>query len=257
VWSPVGDRVAFTTYRKGNADIYVKNANGVGDETPILDSPANELVEDWSKDGKFLAYKLGTDGAEDIYVLPMTGDDRKPIPVVTGPFRKDEPQFSYDGKWLAYTSNESGTFEVYVTSFPDRDQKLRVSAIGGGGQPRWREDGKALFYKAPDAAAMVVDIRVAPRLDAGVPRKLFNSHTNHPTARNPARHMWNVMPDGNRFLVRYATNSAASFRGAGGTTTVPFAASQGQVPLQSGQGLVSSGLTVIQNWPSAAGKAIK
>ena len=68
--------------------------------------------------------------------------------MVTGPFRKDEPQFSYDGKWLAYTSNESGgTFEVYVISFPAGDQKLRISAIGGGGQPRWRKDGKELYYQ--------------------------------------------------------------------------------------------------------------
>ena len=103
--------------------MYVKNANGVGAETPLLDSSSNESVEDWSKDGKYIAYKLGQEAFEDIYVLPMSGD-KKPIPVVTGPYRKDEPQFSYDGKWLAYTSNESGTFEVYVISFPAGDQKL-------------------------------------------------------------------------------------------------------------------------------------
>ncbi len=259
VWSPSGDRIAFTTYRKGNADVYVKNANGVGAETPLLDSSSNELVEDWSKDGKFVAYKFGQDAFEDIYVLPLSGGDKKPIPVVTGPYRKDEPQFSYDGKWLAYTSNESGgTFEVYVISFPAGDQKLRISAIGGGGQPRWRKDGKELYYKAPDDGVMAVDIRPGPRIEAGIPHRLFVAY-NSISSRDPVRHQWNVTPDGQRFLLRYPNGSAATLGrgGQGGTSTAPFnAAPQGGqgTPAQGGQGFVSSGLTVIRHWPAAADK---
>jgi serine/threonine protein kinase len=261
VWAPSGDRVAFTTYRKGNADIYVKNANGVGNETPLVESPANELVEDWSKDGRYLAYKVERDAVEDIYVLPLSGSDSTPIPVVTGPYRKDEPQFSYDGKWLAYTSNESGgTFEVYVVSFPALDQKLRISAIGGGGQPRWRRDGKELYYRGPDGAAMAVDIKVGPRLEAGIPRRLFNSHTTAPSSRDPVRHQWSVTPDGQRFLLRYPNNSAASFSGSqGGAAILNFtSAAQGPATtIQSVQGTISTGLTVIRHWPAAAGKSAK
>lgn len=256
VWSPAGDRIAFTTFRKGNADVYVKNANSVGVETPLLDSPSNEFVEDWSKDGKYLAYKLGQEAFEDIYVLPLTGNDKKSIPVVTGPYRKDEPQFSYDGKWLAYTSNESGTFEVYVISFPALDQKLRVSAIGGGGQPRWRADGKELYYKAPDDGAMAVDLKLGPGIAAGIPRRLFSSLTTAPSSRDPVRHQWNVTPDGQRFLLRYAGGSAPQFQsGRGGTPTLAFAApvTGSAVPqAQAGQGFVTSGLTVIRNWPAGA-----
>lgn len=256
VWSPAGDRIAFTTYRKGNADVYVKNANGVGPETPLLESSSNELVEDWSKDGKYIAYKLGQDAFEDLYVLPLSGDDKKPIPVVTGPFRKDEPQFSYDGKWLAYTSNESGgTFEVYVISFPAGDQKLRISAIGGGGQPRWRKDGKELYYRAPDAAVMAVDIKPGPRIEAGIPHRLFGTFSS-PTSQDPVRHQWDVTADGQRFLLRYPQGSGAAFRGGqGGTSTVPFlAVLQGGQPAaaQGGQAFVSSGLTVIRGWTAAA-----
>ena len=259
VWSPGGDRIAFTTFRNGNADVYVKNANGVGEETPILNSAANEFVEDWSKDGKYLAYKLGAENAEDIYAVPLTGGDATPIAVVTGPFRKDEPQFSDDGRWLAYTSNESGTFEVYVMSFPARDQKVRVSAIGGGGQPRWRGDGKELYYRGPDGAAMVVDLKAGARIEPAVPRRLFPTHNPVPSARDPVRHMWSVTADGQRFLVRYPNNSAAAFSGGqGGASTVPFLAqvqntAQGPAPI-SAQGVVVSGLTVVRNWPAAAGR---
>jgi Tol biopolymer transport system component len=259
VWSPTGDRVAFTTFRKGNADVYVKNANGVGAETPLLDSPGNEFVEDWSKDGKYLAYKFGQDAFEDIYVLPLSGSDRKPIAVVSGPYRKDEPQFSYDGKWLAYTSNESGTFEVYVISFPAADQKLRISAIGGGGQPRWRGDGKELYYRAPDDGVMAVDIKPGPRIEAGIPHQLFTAYSS-PSSRDQTRHQWNVTADGQRFLIRYPNGSGAAFRGSqGGTRTVSYLATPraGQTAVQSGQGFVSAGLTVIRHWPSAVDKARK
>ncbi|MGQ0733409.1 MAG: protein kinase domain-containing protein [Acidobacteriota bacterium] len=255
VWSPAGDRVAFTTYRKGNADIYVKNANSVGPETAILESASDELVEDWSKDGKYLAYKLGVDAFEDLYVLPLTGDDTKPIPIVTGPFRKDEPQFSYDGKWIAYASNESGgTFEVYVISFPALDQKLRVSAIGGGGQPRWRRDGRELYYKAPNGEVMAVELKPGPRLEAGIPRGLFAS-LGAQSSVDPARHQMSVTPDGQRFLVRYPNNLAGGPL-AGGMTVVGYSAqdltARGGVPATLGpnpQSVVSSGLTVVRNWP--------
>lgn len=255
VWSPTGDRIAFTTYRKGNADVYVKNANGVGAETPLLESSSNEFVEDWSKDGKYIAYKLGQDAFEDLYVLPLSGDDKKPIPVVTGPFRKDEPQFSYDGKWLAYTSNESGgTFEVYVISFPALDQKLRISAIGGGGQPRWRKDGREIYYKAPDDSVMAVEIKPGPRIEAGIPRRLFGVPSMQ-SSRDPIRHQWSVRPDGQRFLFRYANGSGALQGGPGGTSTIPFfAVAQGNQPAvaQGGQAFVSSGLTVIRGWTASS-----
>ena len=256
VWAPAGDRIAFTTYRKGNADVYVKNANGVGDETPLLDSPADEQIEDWSKDGKYLVYKLGQGAFEDLYVLPLTEKEKKPIPVVTGSYRKDEAQFSYDGKWLAYTSNESGTFEVYVISFPALDQKVRLSALGGGGQPRWTKEGKTVYYRGPDGAAMAVDLKIGARIEPSPARRMFSSHTATPSSRDPVRHQWSVTADGKRFLVRYANNSAAGFLGGrGGATPIPYNAPGAlTIAAAGGQGFVSSGLTVVRNWPAAAGK---
>ena len=109
VWSPDGARIAFTSFRKGNADIFVKNANGVG-RRRRCSIAADEFVEDWSKDGRYLIYKLAQ-GRVRGYLRPSARCRRqpgKPFPVVQGPFHKDEPQFSYDGKWLAYTSDESG-----------------------------------------------------------------------------------------------------------------------------------------------------
>jgi WD40 repeat protein len=119
VFSPDGSRVAFTTYRNGNADIYVRNVDGMaGSETPLVETPANEFVEAWSGDA--IAYTVERDNVQDIYVKPVSADG-KPVAVVTGPFRKDEPQFSPDGKWLAYMAETGGTFQVWVTSLPKAD----------------------------------------------------------------------------------------------------------------------------------------
>ena len=256
VWSPDGLRVAFTTYRKGNADIYVKNANGVGAETPLLETPANEIVEDWSKDGRYLAYKLGRDTAEDIYALPLFGD-RKPIPVVQGAFRKDEAQFSYDGKWIAYTSDESGTFQVYVIAFPSGSERHQVST-NGGGQPRWRKDGRELFYKTMDGNAMAVDMTLGARVESGIPHRLFGQGLST-IDRDPVRHQWSVTPDGQRFLVRIAPGAGAAGRGNNAGIPFNFTASAGGAagrgtPRGSGGGtsninnLPPSGLTVVRHW---------
>jgi eukaryotic-like serine/threonine-protein kinase len=255
VWErPDGNRIAYTTYRKGNADIYIKNANTTGTETALLDTPNNESIEAWSQDGKYIAYKSGPEGSEDIWVLPLFGD-KKPILMVDGPFRKDEPQFSYDGKWLAYASDESaGVFQVYVVSFPGREQKIQVS-INGGSQPRWREDGKELFFRTEvDNMAMVATIMtVGGRIEAGVPSQLFPAPNGGTTTRDPLRHQWAVTRDGQRFLMRTPPQAAA--QGAG--ITAPAINPQVQnLPGQAqtadtAQAFVSSGLTVIRNWPGA------
>jgi dipeptidyl aminopeptidase/acylaminoacyl peptidase len=258
VWSrPTGDRIAFTTYRKGNADIYIKNANGTGPETPLLETPANESIKDWSKDGRYIAYMQGQEGAEDIWILPMFGD-KKPFSLVQGPYHKNEPQFSYDGKWLAYTSDESGgTYQVFIVSFPGAEQRLQVSK-NGGGQPRWREDGKELFFRSPDNGVMAADIKAGPKLEAGVPHELFvgiNSISN----RDPTRHQTAVSPDGQKFLLRVPIGTTATGRGGFAGTALVAPAYPGRagaaVATQATQGFVSSGLTVIRNWPLVSQKA--
>jgi eukaryotic-like serine/threonine-protein kinase len=74
----------------------------------------------------------------------LTGE-RQPFPFLQTEFSEEHPQFSPDGRWLTYTSNESGRPEIYIQSFPPSGGKWRVSTHGGA-HPRWRGDGKELFY---------------------------------------------------------------------------------------------------------------
>jgi len=199
VWSPDGRAIAFASERTGNRDIFEKTI-ATGTETPLLATPTDEWPEDWSKDGRYLAYGLnataGATGAGNLYVLPLFGD-RKPIPIAQTPFSEDEPRFAPDGKWLAFNSNESGTFQVYLMSLQATDQKRQVSTEGGV-QPRWRRDGKELYYLALDGKVMVVDIRVDPSIESGVPRRLFDTKLSV----DPIRDQFAVTADGERFLIQ-------------------------------------------------------
>jgi serine/threonine protein kinase len=263
VWAPDSRRIAFTTFRNGNADVYVTNADGHGEAVPLLNSPSDEFVEDWSRDGRFIAYKLGKDGYHDLYVLPIESDGKPgtPFPVVEGKYQKDEPQFSYDGKWLAYTSDESTKFQVYVISFPEKALKHQVTPPEGGGQPRWRQDGKELYYHAiADNRVMAVEMTLsATAVVSGIAHGLYTPGFTVGQSRDATRHMWSVSPDGQRFLVRLANNSgnAGANRGGGPTAPTNFnAATASGAPAPSTSPL-SSALTVVLGWPAAFTKAAK
>jgi Tol biopolymer transport system component len=152
-------------------------------------------------------YLSGSEERPDIWAMPLTGD-RKPFPVVEGPFLKNEPQFSPDGRWLAYMTNESGAFEVYVMSFPDRKQREKAS-VGGGVQPRWSPDGKTLYYRQPPGLMMAVKIGSTPSLSIGTPAQLFTANFQ-PGYTNAPRHQWAISVDGQQFLIRAAHQAATA-----------------------------------------------
>lgn len=197
VWSPDGRRVAFASQRAGNRDIYERNVNGVGADTPLLTTPVDEWPEDWSEDGRYLAFGRNTTQTNGgLFALPLFGD-RRPITIADTPFGEDEPRFSKDGRWVAYNSDESGMPQIYLVSFPAIDQKRQISTDGGV-QPRWRRDGKELFYLGLDGRVMAVDLRIDATVDAGVPRPLFNTRLSV----DPIRDQFAVNADGQRFLVQ-------------------------------------------------------
>ena len=252
VWSPDGARIAFTSYRKGNADIYVKNANGVGEEIPLAESTTNESVEDWSRDGKYIAFLFGKDNLQDIYALPLDGlKPGKPFPLVQGQYQKNEAQFSKDGKWLAYVSDEnvSGTFEVYVISFPAGDLKQQIST-NGGGQPRWSWDGKQIHYRTLDNRFMTVDLKLGATIEHAIPRQLSITSTTNPTAGEPTRHMWSIASDGN-IILRVPLGSGAAGGGALAPVFPPQITATGSgVAAATTRSPVTSGLTAILHWTS-------
>jgi hypothetical protein len=173
------------------------------------------MVNQWSRDGRFLVYTQQDPKTKwDVSYLPM-GEDGKPvgkeIPFVHSEFNEFQGQLSPDSHWMAYTSDVSGQREVYVQPFPSADNELRISTAGGA-EPRWRVDGKELFYVTPDGKLTAVAVTVTPgpkpSLKAGAPVALFDAHIS-----SQAQYFnYDVAADGKRFLVA-ANPSAASSSG--------------------------------------------
>ncbi len=174
LWSPDGTRIAFSSLRRGPFNLYVKSASGASAEELLFETPKNTYAQDWSGNGQFLLYS-DTDPktGRDLWALPMSGTDRKPIEVVRTPFEELNGQFSPDARWVAYETNESGRFEIVVQPFPVPTGKWQVST-GGGIQPRWRADGKELYFIAPDGKLMAASITAAgATFSTGTPVPLF------------------------------------------------------------------------------------
>jgi hypothetical protein len=115
-------------------------------------------------------------------------------------------QFSPDGKWVAYASNETGKWQIYVTSFPEARGKWQVSS-GGGEQPRWRGDGKELFYLSSDGKVMAAPVTTAANFDAGTPVALFQATPRQPVPLYDL-FVYDVSRDGQRFLINTQVKSA-------------------------------------------------
>jgi hypothetical protein len=144
---------------------------------------------------------------DDLWALPLTGD-RKPIPLLQSEFNEYMGQLSPDGRWLAYASDESGRPEVYVQPFtagaaPGSGKPVAGKwpvSTGGGSQPRWRGDGKELFYLA-DRKLMAVEIKISGGgFDHGPAQALFTLRFNPISA---GHYLYRYVPsaDGKRFLV--------------------------------------------------------
>jgi serine/threonine protein kinase/dipeptidyl aminopeptidase/acylaminoacyl peptidase len=210
VWSADGSSVIFDSIRAGDVNLYRKLASGAGEERLLLKSnDGYKYATSSSRDGHFLLYTVENPKTkDDLWVLPLNGD-HKPIPFLRTEFNESSGQFSPDGHWIAYTSDESGDDEIYVRRFSsssaqgswDSAGKWLISK-GGGTGPRWRGDGKELFYVASDGKLMSVDISAKPVLEARTPRPLFQLP--------PGFIGGDVTPDGRRFLIGVPVAQSAS-----------------------------------------------
>jgi Tol biopolymer transport system component len=201
VWSP--DAATIVSSGVGLNRLFESPSNGAGAEKAILQSRVSLYLNDWSPDGRYLAYTESTpETGYDLWLLPMTGD-RTPVPFLKTRFNESHGTFSPDSKWLAYVSDESGHEEVYVQSILASGPKWQVSDRGGG-FPRWSRDGRELFYVAPDGKLMMASVRTLPgALEFGSPVALFRMVDPQGAFAYP----YDVAPDG-RILALAPTGGA-------------------------------------------------
>ena len=224
-WSPKGDRIVFSSLRGGSSSaLYQKTSSGSGRDEVLL-PPGSIRANQWSRDGRFIVYsKTDPNTKEDLWYLPLNQDAAssvKPVPFLQTEFNELHGQLSPDSNWMAYSSDESGQREIYVRPFPSGEGKWKVSTAGGD-QPRWRGDGKELFYAASDGKMTAVPVNVTPgskaSFEPGIPATLFDSHILPNSSATNMVFQYDVTADGNRFLV--VTVAGASVTAAPQPTVV-------------------------------------
>jgi Tol biopolymer transport system component len=194
IWSPDGKQVLFTWSRKLGSQLGLKNADSSGSEEEVADLGAalSGNAWDWSRDAKYVLFRK----ANELWYLSWP--ERIVKPLLQAKWTVRNAQFSPDGRWMAYATNETGSWEVYVSPFPSGNGKWQVST-GGGEEPRWRQDGKELFYLSAEGKMMAVAITASARFEAGSPIALFQPHRRQPDSSQDV-FSYDVSRDGQRFL---------------------------------------------------------
>jgi Tol biopolymer transport system component len=181
VWSPDGARIVFSSDRKAkgaHADLWVKPLDG-GKEEILAESADDRFSEDWSRDGRFLSFNVRQATGrrnQQIWILD-TGGERRAAPFAAEGDLQANSRFSPDGRWIACDSDESGRSEVYVRAFPGPGGKWQISTAGGS-VPKWKGDGKELYYLSLDNKLMAVSVAADGTFRAGTPAPLFSVHPN-------------------------------------------------------------------------------
>ena len=197
VWSANGSHIIFSSNRGGPSNFYQKLASGASKEDLLLKSEDDKFPYDWSPDGRFLLYvTIATGLRGSLWFLPLTGDDRKPVQYLQTGANESHARFSPDGRFVAYTTDAAGVSEVYVQPFPVASGDKWT--IGSGSQPRWRRDGRELFYISGDSKVMAVDVTTTPTFKASTPKVLFAAPI-WSGARFVSR--YDVTADGKKFLI--------------------------------------------------------
>jgi eukaryotic-like serine/threonine-protein kinase len=198
-WSPDGRLLAFSSV--AGSQIYLQDVTTGGSAQPLFQTPASNVVSDWTRDGRFLLYTQTTH-AFDVLALsnPSGGGERKPVAVADSEFVEMHGLVSPDSRWVAYDSTETGKYEVYVRPFPPGDGRAGkwLVSSNGGQQPHWRGDGAELFYIGLDHNLMAVDVNTQPTFQAGTPHALF---VMPPTNAQSLQSVYDVTRDGKRFVL--------------------------------------------------------
>jgi Tol biopolymer transport system component len=213
LFSNNGDRIVFARSRGGSFNLYQRAATAAGkDELLLAANGNNRMPSQWSRDRRFVVYgETDPKTNRDIWVLPMQGGtERKPLQFLHSESNEIFGQLSPDSHWMAYTSDESGQRQVYVRNFPAGDQQWTIS-IAGGEQPRWRGDGKELFFVGADGKMMSVAVSaiIGPKLSFNhrAPEPLFDAHM---LATTVPEFEYDVSVDGTQFLINSISGSSAS-----------------------------------------------
>ena len=188
-WSPDGNYIVFNSGRLGGQSLFLRASDGSGADVPLAKFEKSEsnrfTVASWSRADVLIFNVLNKSGDMDLWTLSVSGDRTRRV-FVSSKQNELNGAFSPDGRWVAYQSNASGRHEIVVRPFPDRDPARTISRDGGR-YPRWRGDGKELFFVSPAGTMMAAGFDPTNGVSPSVPQPLFatpDQGRRQPTVRS-------------------------------------------------------------------------
>ncbi len=204
-WSPDGQVLAYSLL---GFHLVRQPIAGGGKPEVVTTTQKAQLVNDWSRDGRFILYQEAQ-GARGFDVMAAEiGSDGKILTVrswLSTPYHESDARFipTPDPHWIAYMSDETGRYEIFIDSFPEPGRKTPIS-INGGRFAQWRRDGRELYFLSADYKLMAVSVKASSNsIETSAPRELFRV----PAAENLTS-PYEAAPDGQRFLVRMAAQQS-------------------------------------------------
>jgi len=206
-WAPDSDRIAFLCQLKGVPDLCMMSMSSGGEMKTLYQSNTWKTTGGWHPDGKRLLFSpQDPETGQDLAILPVDGGE--PTMILRTPFREDSPEVARDGIRIAYESDQTGRSEIYVRNIDGSPGQWQISTDGGY-QPRWRNDGKELFYAAADGFVMAAPLQIDP-FRPGSPVRLFQMPER---PEDLGQIFEDISPDGQRLLLNVPTS---------GRTTIGF-----------------------------------
>jgi Tol biopolymer transport system component len=216
VWSPDGREILFSRGDDRSMRLLRQALNG-GTAECVADTNGPKFPADWSSDGRFITYNSQAPDYRCMHTwivsLRASGQQEKTRPFLQHSYHEGSAYFSpADGgeppRWIIYTSNETGRNEVYVMDFPAANHKWQVSNQGGL-LPRWRPDGRELFYLTPDGTLMAVAVNAGATFEFGTPQALFRTGIRLMPVYKTWMNQYAVARDGQRFLLNRPVSDPA------------------------------------------------
>jgi serine/threonine-protein kinase len=202
--------------------LFLKPVDGTGKIQRLTRSPAIQVPNSWSLDGRSVVFEQGDSDPDramvdfsrapsnlDVYTSRIDGGE--PTPLLNTSVAERGPMVSPDGHWVAYTANEAGRNDVYVRPFPNVEESRKRVSSNSGFQPVWSRDGKELFFIGGTTGApqrlfsqptmMVASVQTTPAFQPGIAKEMFKLPPFYQSALGLWTRHWDIAPDGKRFLV--------------------------------------------------------
>jgi Tol biopolymer transport system component len=191
IWGP-DETILYASVRGASPQLVRRSIRTGAEEALSPDDAGAHFPQDVSRDGQRLLYGRRLEsGIVHLMMRRFSGQDA----VI---FRQSasDGRFSPDGTYVAFVSSESGQPGIVIA--PAAGGAATPVSTAGGRSPRWRQDGRELFYIGPGGELMAVPVRLQPALELGKPVQLF-----HARGRDGWWGTYEVAPDGQFFaLVR-------------------------------------------------------